>query len=223
MINISRYVLRIFAKLTVVLSLILLISACQSEEDTIQSGYWVENDAENSLVKFSPGGKFINVRNPNSTVNYEIDGGYMMLGESEEKIKLKIKKADDMQIILDKDGEEFIFFKAAPADYFYGIWQGIGESISIELSFAKKNNGYLTVMEDTLKHSEPFSYQIIRNNLIIYKQDKDIDTLTFEFEKDLNKLELINNDKKQNLVKKGILLNKFDVDIRAFYAMCQCS
>ena len=85
----------LLAKFSFILSLVVLISACHSEEDTIQSGYWVENDAENSLVEFSPGGKFINVRNPNSTVNYEIDGGYMILGESEEKIKLKIKKADD--------------------------------------------------------------------------------------------------------------------------------
>lgn len=171
-----------------------IIISCQSEKDHIQQGYWVENDAENSLVKFSSEGEFINVRNPDSNIKYKIEGGKIILGSADEEIILEIKKASDMELIFGNQNEDFTFFRANPSDYFYGIWQGVGESKEIEISFAKKNNGYLTVSRDTASHSEPFTYQVIEGNLIIYKQDKDIDTLIYNFEDELKKLELINNN-----------------------------
>lgn len=191
----------IIKNIAFLLVLVTLIS-CQTEEDHIQQGYWVENDAENSLVKFSPEGKFINVRNPGSNIEYKIEGGQIVFSSDKEEIILDIKKASDMELVFGNKNEDFTFFRANPSDYFYGIWQGTGESKDIELSFAKRNNGYLTVSKDTAKHSEPFTYQVVESHLIIYKQDKETDTLIYDFKDGLKKLELINENSSRIVLKR---------------------
>ncbi len=173
-----------------------MLSSCQSDKDLICDGYWVENDAENSLVKFSDDGRFINIRNPESNINYEIDGNEMILISDSEKHKLKIKTVSDMEFVIGNDNEDFSFFRATPGDYFFGIWLGQGASKNIKFTFAEKNNGYLTVIDDTLTHTEFFTYQLIDSEMIIYKQDKGIDTVNYNFEDELNELYLTNKNNK---------------------------
>jgi len=176
------------------LTAFMLFVACQSKEDILQKGYWVENDAENSLVRFTENGRFLNIRNPESNIKYEIDGSEIIFISSGNSHRLKIKSATDMIVVLANNAEEFTFFRANPSDYFFGIWQGKGQSHNIEFSFAEKNNGYLTIIEDTSKHVEFFTYQLVNSKMIIYKQDKTLDTVTFEFSDDLMDLSLHNKN-----------------------------
>jgi len=176
----------------VILATFSLIISCQSEKDVIQNGFWVENDAENSLVKFTEDGTFLNIRYPDNKIKYEVEGSEIIFSSEDDVYRLTIKSASEMEIVLSKENEEFSFFRATPADYFFGIWQGTDESSNIEFTFAEKNNGYLSITEDTTKHNEFFTYQILQNELIIYKQDKTIDTVVFDFSDDLMKLSLFN-------------------------------
>jgi hypothetical protein len=189
---IMRYNLKYYFLLLI--PAIMLIISCQQDKDFIQKGYWVENDAENSLVRFTEDGRFINIRNPESNIRYKIDGNEMILRSDKDVYSLKIKSASDMEFVIGNDKEDFTFFRATPADFFYGIWHGQGESDHLEFSFAEKSNGYLTINYDTTKHIEFFTYQLINSEIIIYKQDKTIDTVVFNFSDDLNMLKLINKN-----------------------------
>jgi hypothetical protein len=170
----------------------MIFAACQTDKDMIQKGYWVENDAENSLVRFTEDGRFLNIRNPRNKIRYEIEDNSIIFNSEDEKYELKIQTVSDMAVVLVNNDEEFTFFRANPSDYFYGIWQGKEQSSNIEFTFAEKNNGYLSIIEDTSKHVEFFTYQLVNSEMIIYKQDKTIDTVVFEFSEDIMNLSLIN-------------------------------
>jgi hypothetical protein len=193
-----------FCKFVIIsLTVFMLIAACQSEEDILQKGYWVENDAENSLVKFSEDGRFLNIRNPEIKIRYEFDGSDIIFKSKDDSYRLKIKSASDMAVVLANNDEEFTFFRANPSDYFFGIWQGKGQSHNIEFTFAEKNNGYLTIIEDTSKHVEFFTYQLVNSEMIIYKQDKRIDTVIFDFSDDLTNLSLQNKNNSKISLKRA--------------------
>ena len=186
-----------FNKHNVLLLIIFLYLSvsCQTEKTKIQDGFWVENDAETSLVNFSEDGRFINIRNPESKIAYKIDGDSIRFKSGSDSYSLEIKKANETELVFCSDKEEFTFYRATANDYLHGIWQGVGGSSNIEISFAEKNNGYLTIKSDSIDHSEYFTYQIIANKLIILKQDKSIDTTIFEFDDTLKNLILTNTNK----------------------------
>jgi hypothetical protein len=181
-----------------------LLAACQTDEDMIQKGYWVENDAENSLVRFTEDGRFLNIRNPGNNISYEIDGNSIIFSSGDDSYTLKIETVSDMAVVLVNNDEEFTFFRANPSDYFYGIWQGKEQSSNIEFTFAEKNNGYLSIMGDTSKHVEFFTYQLVNSEMIIYKQDKTIDTVLFDFSEDIMDLSLTNKKNSKILLERMI-------------------